>query len=109
MRNHPPRRFVLIVPAIALALLAFAASDAGAQTANAANPAASSANPAPPPTNVVYKWKDAHGISQYSQQPPPKGVKYETIENAVASPATAGVGNTQDAQPAPPSDGVGSN
>ena len=27
----------------------------------------------------VYKWKDANGQSHYSQQPPDKGVKFETI------------------------------
>lgn len=93
MRNHHPIRSslarfpALIAVATAFALLAATAASAGDQTANAGNPAASPANPTPPSGNVVYKWKDAHGISQYSQQPPPKGVKFDIIENSGASSA----------------------
>lgn len=35
----------------------------------------------------VYKWKDAHGVTQYSETPP-AGKKYETREQA-RSPQTA--------------------
>lgn len=105
MRDHHrsslARHPALTAAAIAFALLASTVAAATDQN----NPAASGANPAPPPTNVVYKWKDAHGISQYSQQPPPKGVKYEMIENSgAASPASTGSDN-----PAAAPDGAGQN
>ncbi len=60
-----------------------------APAASPARPAAQAphAAPAAAADNVVYKWKDAHGVSQYSQTPPPKGVKFEVIQNA-AAPAT---------------------
>ncbi|HEY2345211.1 MAG TPA: DUF4124 domain-containing protein [Xanthomonadaceae bacterium] len=96
MRNHPPIRSSLarfsapIALALAFALLASTAASAADQAASPASPAASPANPAPPPSNVVYKWKDEHGISQYSQQPPPKGVKFETIENSATPPTDPG-------------------
>ena len=28
----------------------------------------------------VYKWKDANGVLQYTQQPPPEGTAYEEVE-----------------------------
>ncbi len=36
----------------------------------------------------VYKWKDANGVTQYSQQPP-AGKAYETREQARPAPADA--------------------
>ena len=28
----------------------------------------------------AYRWRDAHGQWQLSDQPPPKGIKYEVVE-----------------------------
>lgn len=35
-----------------------------------------------PASAQAYKWKDAHGIVQYTQSPPPEGVKYQQIKTA---------------------------
>lgn len=101
--THSGRTAVLASIAIASALAAVHAAPANppapqaGQPAQAARPATAVASPATnaapaaaspavpassaaPAENVVYKWKDAHGVSQYSQQPPPKGVKYETVQ-----------------------------
>jgi hypothetical protein len=31
----------------------------------------------------VYKWKDAHGTTHFSETPPPQGVKYQSIHTRV--------------------------
>lgn len=44
----------------------------------------------------VYGWVDAHGVKQFSQQAPPKGVPFKRIEVAEpgANPAPAASSNT---------------
>ncbi|MBS0194646.1 MAG: DUF4124 domain-containing protein [Proteobacteria bacterium] len=102
MRDHPftasrrLRHAVILAGVAAFALLTTAVFATGAPTP-AASPVANPAKPSPTQANVVYKWKDAHGVSQYSQDPPPKGVKFETIErsgttagdHAAASPTSS--------------------
>ena len=68
-----------------LALAVFAAALVSATAASAADP--------------VYRWKDANGQSHYSQQPPEKGVKYETIASSGA-PASAAAAATSHAESA---------
>lgn len=86
------RRLAPIAIAAALTATTAVAANPPAQPAQPAQPAVASpatnavpaaakpASAAAPAENVVYKWKDAHGVSQYTQQPPPKGVKYETVQ-----------------------------
>lgn len=31
-------------------------------------------------STTVYKWKDAKGVLQYTQKPPPEGTPYEEVE-----------------------------
>lgn len=92
MRDHSAitsrrlRQSVTLAGTAAFALLTTTVFAAGAPTP-AASPVASPAKPSPTQANVVYKWKDAHGVSQYSQDPPPKGVKFETIEHSGTAPS----------------------
>lgn len=51
-------------------------------------------------TDPVYRWKDANGQSHYSQQPPEKGVKYETIASSGA-PASAAAATPAHGESAP--------
>ena len=59
----------------------------------------------------VYHWKDSNGQSHYSQQPPEKGIKFETITSTgapatPAAPAASGKSETAAASsksgPTPP-------
>jgi hypothetical protein len=88
MRNRSLAQFLakssLIPVAVAIGLLAVS-------NASAADP--------------VYRWKDANGQSHYSQQPPERGVKYETIAASgapgsvpVTSAAASGGQDTAPAQ-----------
>lgn len=94
MNTHPrTRRLLAALAGITALALTGAALAAGTPAASpAASPAANASMPshspeaAPAPAeNVVYKWKDAHGVSQYSQQPPPKGVKFEIVPMAASA------------------------
>lgn len=105
MNTYPrPTRLLPILIGAAWMTLAGTALAAGNPAASSAAPAApampahaTAAAPAPA-ENVVYKWKDAQGVSQYSQQPPPKGVKFEVVPISAAAP--------HDSSP-PPSSGSG--
>ncbi|KLJ00076.1 DUF4124 domain-containing protein [Luteimonas sp. FCS-9] len=58
----------------------------------------------------VYTWKDAAGVSHYSQTPPPAGVRYQlrSIRQSGDAPATTGAPDTRTVVapvPATPDDG----
>lgn len=99
-RNRP---FPALVVAITIVMAAGTAGATGnpspAPAAHPAQPVASHPTTAPAPVdNVVYKWKDARGVSQYSQQPPPKGVKFEMVpmtgsQSPAAAPVSSGGGS----------------
>jgi hypothetical protein len=50
----------------------------------------------------VYHWKDSNGQSHYSQQPPEKGIKYETISASGAPASAAPAAKTEGGVTAPP-------
>lgn len=61
----------------------------------------------PPASAQIYKWKDAHGTLQYTQSPPPEGVKFQTIKTSgsdapLAAPAPAPAGNSAESETAEP-------
>ena len=51
--------------------------DAEARRARAEQAAAANAEDARP---VLYRWTDAAGVVQVTQQPPPKGRRYEKVD-----------------------------
>ncbi|NID15521.1 DUF4124 domain-containing protein [Luteibacter yeojuensis] len=50
----------------------------------------------------AYKWKDAQGVTHYSDSPPPMGTKYDKVKTTGTVEAPAGANPTAPPTPAPP-------
>ncbi len=55
---------------------------------------------APLAANEIYSWKDARGVTHYSQTPPPAGTRFEVRQMTGAAP-TAAAGAQTAATPTP--------